>query len=154
MKTYVITLSERYPQGHSKAGKPTDFVEKLAVGLKKHTIRRNYPLWEKRIKAIQAGEACLSIRVWEGRPYHSKQIELININVNNDTFNHVGLQKIIIKPGLFHGTIAPLVEGKRVDDVLLLSKNDGLSVNDFYEWFANTPDGQEFALIHFTKLRY
>ena len=40
--------------------------------VKLHTIRANYPLWEKRIKDIQEGHAVLSVRQWSGKPYRSK----------------------------------------------------------------------------------
>ena len=65
MKTYVITLSKRFPTGHNRAGEPTHFWEKFIKGRdnysciyrdfwettipKIHTIRANYPLWKKRI---------------------------------------------------------------------------------------------------------
>lgn len=78
MKTYVITLSKRFPTGHNRAGEPTHFWEKFIKGRdnysciyrdfwettipKIHTIRANYPLWKKRIAEVERGEACLSIR--------------------------------------------------------------------------------------------
>lgn len=32
MKTYVITLSKRFPTGHNRAGEPTHFWEKFIKG--------------------------------------------------------------------------------------------------------------------------
>lgn len=55
MKTYVITLSQYFLATHKRAGDPTDFKEKFLSGEKIHTIRANYPLWEKRIKEVQEG---------------------------------------------------------------------------------------------------
>ena len=89
MKTYVITLSRYFPAKHSKAGEPTQFRDAFYEGMvfnrgsectclrpKLHTIRANYPLWEKRIKDVQDGKAFLSIRQWTGRPYWSKELGL------------------------------------------------------------------------------
>ena len=71
MKTYVITLSKRFPTGHNRAGEPTHFWEKFIKGRdnysciyrdfwettipKIHTIRANYPLWKKRIAEVERG---------------------------------------------------------------------------------------------------
>ena len=79
MKTYVITISERFPKTHKRAGELTMFPTSINNGTKIHTIRSNYDFWEKRIKEIQKGNAYLSIRVWEGKPYNSKQKELFRI---------------------------------------------------------------------------
>ena len=90
IKTYVLMLSEFFPKAHRKAGLVTCFKYELYLGQgdnldcatpqglsgfnlskckncigktkKLHTIRANYPLWEKRIKEIQNGRAALSIR--------------------------------------------------------------------------------------------
>lgn len=66
MKTYVLTLSKQFPHSHKRAGEPTLFAARVFQREKIHTIRNNYPLWAKRIKEIQQGEAVLSIRQWEG----------------------------------------------------------------------------------------
>lgn len=86
MKTYVITLSRHFLANHKRAGEETHFKEKFLLGqgltdydtpsmAKIHTIRANYPLWEKRIKEVQEGRAVLSVRQWTGKPYRSKQVE-------------------------------------------------------------------------------
>ncbi|WP_233247057.1 hypothetical protein [Prevotella sp. oral taxon 376] len=90
MKTYVITLSRYFPANHSKAGMPTDFKEKFLKGEKIHTIRLNYPLWEKRIEEVQGGKAVLSIRQWAGKPGHSKQIEIARLTAKDGA----GIQKL------------------------------------------------------------
>ena len=59
MKTYVITLSRHFLANHKRAGEETHFKEKLLSGEKLHTIRANYPLWEKRIKEVQEGRAVI-----------------------------------------------------------------------------------------------
>lgn len=54
-KTYILMLSEFFPKTHNKAGMPTEFKEKVLNKKKIHTIRANFPLWEKRIKEVQEG---------------------------------------------------------------------------------------------------
>ena len=92
MKTYAITLSKHFLTTHKRAGEDTDFKEKFLNGEKIHTIRANYPLWEKRIKEVQEGNAVLS--------------------------------------------------------------NDGLSFEDWEDWFRGYDLSKPLAIIHFTKFRY
>lgn len=75
MKTFVIMLSQTFLATHPKKGQETGF-EKKFRNQKIHTIRDKYALWKERFEKIEAGEACLSVRKWEGEPYKSKQIEL------------------------------------------------------------------------------
>ena len=94
MKTYVITLSRHFLAYHKRAGEETHFKEKFILGqgltdydtpsmAKLHTIRANFPLWEKRIKEIQNGHAVLSIRQWTGKPYLSKQVEIARLTAGD-----------------------------------------------------------------------
>lgn len=80
IKTFVLTVSEKFPSTHFRKGEETGFVEKILQKSKIHTIRKNYPLWKKRIEQIQKGEAILSIRVWTGAPYKSPQKEIIQLD--------------------------------------------------------------------------
>lgn len=76
MKTYVITVSEKFPTKHKRKGEPTFFRENILAVKKIHTIRNNYEFWKKRIDEVQNGNAVLSIRVWTGKPYASPQEEI------------------------------------------------------------------------------
>ena len=160
MKTYVITLSRYFPAKHSKAGEPTQFrdafyagqvfnrgSECLYVRPKLHTIRANYPLWEKRIKDIQEGKAFLSVRQWSGKPYWSKQIEIARLT----TANGVGIQKLCFLGDNFNGGY--IRNGAYPSDKIL-AKNDGLSLADWEEWFRGYDLSKPLAIIHFTKFRY
>ena len=160
MKTYVITLSRCFPAKHSKAGEPTQFrdafyagqvfnrgSECLYVRPKLHTIRANYPLWEKRIKEVQEGYAVLSIRQWTGKPYWSKQIEIARLT----TANGVGIQKLCFLGDNFNGGY--IRNGAYPSDKIL-AKNDGLSLADWEEWFRGYDLSEPMAIIHFTKFRY
>ncbi len=180
MKTYVITLSRQFLANHKRAGEETHFKEKFLLGQscpdcatpqdlsginisdcngcvnacslpKLHTIRANYPLWEKRIKEIQNGHAVLSIRQWHGKPYRSKQIEIERLTADNG----VGIQKLCFDkdkdgvPSLKYFNI----NGKYIDREML-ANNDGLSKEDWQEWFRGYDLSKPMAVIHFTKFRY
>lgn len=180
MKTYVITLSRHFLANHKRAGEETHFKEKFLLGQgcpacdkpqdlsgvnisdcngcinacflpKSHTIRANYPLWEKRIKEIQEGRAVLSIRQWHGKPYRSKQVEIARLTADNG----IGIQKLSFDkdkdgvPSLRYFNI----NGKYIDREILANK-DGLSKEDWQEWFRGYDLSKPMAVIHFTKFRY
>lgn len=145
MKTFVLTVSKRFPKTHKKAGTSTGFVENISRlftnGCDKiHTIRSNYELWQKRAKEINEGKAVLSIRYWSDLPYRSKQVEICRLE-------RIGLEKL--EPANF--IYAP-IEGKAIDWEVV-AKNDGLSFEDFCEWFKSR-EKEPMAVIHFTDFRY
>ena len=153
MKTYVITLSKYFPATHKQHGKPTYFRDKfyfppyMGMSKKYHTIRANYDLWAKRFKKIAAGESCLSVREWTGAPYRSKQIEIARLTREDG----IGIQRLEIAN--FYGSDRFIVDGY---DVALssLAINDGLSIDDWLEWFKDYDRTKPLAIIHFTKKRY
>ena len=149
MKTYVLTVSRTFPKTHKRAGEQTWFVEKIneagmpisdepIMGKKIHTIRANYELWKKRIDEVQKGNAIISIRYWSGKPYNSKQVEICQLN----RFSGIGLEEVII----------PCMND--IDHIKQLAKNDGLSLEDFEEWFKKYDFSKPLAIIHFTAFRY
>jgi len=175
MTTYVLTVSKTFPATHKRAGEQTNFIEKILLAKmrqdnpkmtvsaekngvaftpKIHTIRSNYELWVKRIEQIQKGEAILSIRYWSGKPYNSKQIEICQL----DKDSGIGIQGVIFD--ICDWSIAHIYTKGEIDTKLLfpsyvkLSKNDGLSVEDFKEWFKNYDLSKMMAIIHFTEMRY
>jgi len=144
MITYVLTVSQKFPTTHKKSGKSTGFPLAIKHYDKIHTIRGNYDLWAKRFEKINAGMAILSVRIWEGKPYASKQLEIFKYNYTHK----IGIEKLE-DPTNF--VFAP-IEGKQINWDLV-AKNDGLSFEDFCEWFkvrSNSP----MAIIHFTDFRY
>lgn len=153
-KTYVLILSKSFPLTHSKARKETGFPRKVKDGLKIHTIRRNYELWEDRIKEIQKGEAVLSIRTWSGKPYEkgSHQIELKRLSKDDG----VGIQKIEVfrsKKGVMESYVFT-PDNTLPLDIDQLAANDGLSREDWEEWFKDSLHRDRHAVIHFTPFRY
>lgn len=159
IKTYVLVLSKTFPSWHPRKGELTEFREKFINGQartgdvrKIHTIRANYPLWEKRIKEVQEGKAVLSIRQWSGRPYASKQ-EIIE---TLSALDGVGIQKLEIINS--YGVDRYVIPGPT--GVLFgmnpeaLAINDGLSLADWMAWFKDYPRSKPLAVIHFTNGRY
>lgn len=145
MKTYVIILSEKFPTTHPRNGQETEFGRSFLNGKKIHTIRGNFPLWEKRLKEVQEGRAVLSIRQWTGAPYRSPQKELARLTGSNG----VGVQALKLKD-LFSSTV---IDGEKVE-LPDLAAHDGLSFSDWYDWFRKVDLRQPMAIIHFTKFRY
>ena len=176
-RTYYLTLSQTFPATHPRKGEPTGFVDKIQEALnyvkyhgiegmqptkraKLHTLRGNYNRWYKIFEQIYAGEACLSLRVWSGKPYRSKMIEIARLTKDDG----IGLQRLQFLPGP-EGTMSDFRLSidwrlRNHDEALELAhaiaKNDGLSFADWKDWmFGN---GQDFrtplAIIHFTNFRY
>lgn len=162
MKTYVLTLSRNFPATHSKAGQPTFFKDKMHAAIthndeywnKLHTIRANYPLWRERFNQIARGEACLSVRQWTGKPYCSKQVEIARLTAEDG----IGVERLVFIKGHEWGEWAVHNDEDWCTHVKpeRLAMNDGLSTEDWEEWFANPAydKSQPFAIIQFTKFRY
>lgn len=171
LTTYVLTVSRYFPATHKRKGEPTCFVEKILsdqipCGLisknevekhdpfsmfvfntdspKIHTIRSNYLLWKERIDKIHDGKAVLSLRYWSGKPYNSKQVEFCQL----DKDSGVGIQKINDPTNFIFAPINGIAISW--DEV---AKNDGLSFNDFCDWFK-IRSSEPMAIIHFTSFRY
>lgn len=161
MKTYVLMLSQVFPVNHPKSGIPTGFQHKLQAALngwsdhafyKVHTIRANYPLWEKRFEKIERGDACLSIRQWSGKPYASKQVEIARLTKED----RIGLQKFEVSAN-YDGINN--WQHFKIDDRGYMSINDipnkdGLTREDWIDWFKNYDLSKPMAIIQFTKFRY
>lgn len=152
MKTYVLMLSQTFPATHPKKGDQTEFKKLFLNGVKIHTIRANYPLWEKRVNEIQQGRAVLSVRQWSGRPYCSKQIEIARLTAEDG----VGIQRLYIYNIYGVDRYNVWDKGKYGYDVNPgdLAINDGLTCNDWLEWFKDYKREDPLAIIHFTKFRY
>lgn len=177
MKTYVITLSRNFPKGHRKEGEPTLFKKQLqnailadaglsacdcckyetrdceacghdAFGFRKkrHTIRANYELWAKRFEKVERGEACISVREWTDKPYRSPQVEIARLTKEHG----IGIQQL--KWSKEKGS---LVNGCKLKVYnTTLAENDGLTLDDWLDWFKSYDHTKPMAIIHFTNFRY
>ena len=136
-------VSRVFPSYHKNKGELTRFEQKIRDKNKIHTIRANYEKWKRKIDQIKNGEAVLSIREWQGVPYHSKQNYLFYYN-QEDALEVSKLTKD--ENGyLINDTIRVSEEE--------LAKNDGLTLDEFQEWFKIFPS-EPMAIIHFTGFRY
>lgn len=154
-KTYVITLSQVFPVTHVRNGEPTGFKDKFLAAIKQlegewwkiHTLRANYELWKKRFDEIAAGNACLSVRQWTGKPYCSKQVELAVLTKEDG----IGLQKMTVAGcSVFH----PIFVDTHSISADELAHNDGLSSSDWRNWFSRYDLTEPLAVIQFTPMRY
>lgn len=163
MKTYVLMLSKVFPATHPRAGQPTGFFDKFMAGQaysrkgwlvspKLHTIRANFDLWYKRFEKIAAGEACLSVREWTGAPYRSKQKELARLTREDG----IGIQKLQLEVAdkLFGKYHARIDDGYGSASIIELATNDGLSPDEWLDWFKAYDKTKNLAIIHFTPFRY
>ena len=71
----------------------------------------------------------------------------------------IGLQKLELKLASylpFYIEVDRIDEDRRKDaiHVGLLAHNDGLSLNDWQDWFRNYDLSKPLAIIHFTNFRY
>jgi hypothetical protein len=158
MKTYVLIVSEFFPKTHNKAGLPTGFINSILNQTKKHTIRGNYQLWKKRFNEIEKGNACLSLRYWNVKPYNSKQKEVYKY-VNTDG---IGIEKIEFKEMVMTTQDNIITKTKKGHCIWVtekaklneLAKNDGLTLPEFKCWFSKYDLSQPMAIIHLTNFRY
>jgi len=172
IKIYRMPISRVFPATHPKKGEETYFYYKIKnatedrigfccydyrgdeifVSQKKiHTIRQDYQLWKKRIDEVNAGNAVLVIYEWKGKPYRSKTNEIFRF----DKDGGIGVQKLIFQqsslnfPRVIRDDNAVVALNPTV-----LSKNDGISLQDFKDWFKGYDLSEPMAIIHFTKFRY
>lgn len=155
IKTYNIMLSRVFPVTHPKAGQETGFEQKVMAAIndipcypkKLHTIRANYDLWKKRIDEVMAGEAELCLRQWTGKPYCSKTVVIKRLRCDDG----VGIQKLTFYTSRI---VYPTIDDKYQPSILEISSNDGLSKDDWLDWFLDYDLSRPLAIIHFTNFRY
>ena len=163
-KIKVLTLSKVFLKEHPRAGQPTYFKESIQLVLypyhftgpsrldsveypKRHTIRATSN-WPDVAEKINKGEMVLSIRQWSGAPYHSRQETPIT------ELSHIGIKSITIcdRVNEFQCYV-----GNELTPIETIANNDGLSKEDFIEWFRPYLKGSmrwEGVIIHFTNFRY
>jgi hypothetical protein len=158
----VLTFSRQFPAGHPKAGQPTEFVEKILLGLlhseeittgrcielarsvfdKDHPLCsynaiRGYVCSPLKFHTIRSGSRwkageMASLRVWSDKPYRSKQIEFAQVEI-------VKVWEIEIT--IVNGAIGIKINGVSVKGLAGpgIAKNDGLEWIDFVNWFNIHP---------------
>ncbi len=179
LKRYRIPLSPIFPTTHPKKGEETRFKCKLSVFCmdnntdcrcseckyhtscgrmildfpKKHTIRENVDYWKKRIDEINKGNAVLEVYEWIGKPYGKGSTTKILFTF--DKHSGIGYQDLLFSKSNLD---FPIVFNRNNGVLALmpnnLAKNDGLSLQDFKDWFKKSNLSKPKIIIHFTKFRY
>lgn len=154
----VITFSTRFQTGHPRAGEKTYFVEKLLRGLPgyntmpvqqlinlpvfKHTSCSMHQIehGEPKYHTIRAGNRFkagqkVSLRIWRGRPRASKQINIVEEDIEISKVYDIIITPHWYAPGqylILHGANNNYAPHPNHE---LLALNDGLTLPDFYNWF-------------------
>ena len=142
-KQVVLMIAKNFLAYHKKAGQSTEFEAKIKDKEKVHTIRPNYEKWKEKIEEVKSGKAELVLKQWEGRPYHSTPNKLFVFDAKDE----VEVSKL-----------TKTADGFFVNDTIKvepedLAKNDGLSLQDFEDWFKVFPT-EPMAILHFNSFRY
>jgi len=168
---YQIAVSRTYQSTHPRKGEKTYFVEQIKnaildglyllkpdgtiiTGKKLHTCRKNYKLWVKRMEKVQAGLAVIDLFYWElpGGRFTPKNTKVVFITLDKDS--GYGVQELTFYNGLLSFPRIKLDNGKLALSPIYLANNDGLSFQDFKDWFKGYDLSESLAIIHFSKFRY
>ncbi|MCM1166414.1 MAG: hypothetical protein NC401_10460 [Ruminococcus sp.] len=150
----TIMFSRLFPTTHSRRGEPTRFIEQVMLGDKIHTIRRQYDKWRVLADKTHARRYDISLCQWAATPRRSKhhQVGLLD--------GRIGVQRIQLLYFADTDNIIATVDGNIDVAIETLAANDGLSVDDFKEWFFGK-NRREYGnneyngcIIHFTDFRY
>ena len=158
----VITFSRYFPAYHPRKGEPTYFVEQIYNGFYSKNNLMDYPNgldvndFVKGIKhhTIRAGNRWkvgdkFSPRVWSGKPYNSKQIiiapdieikKVWNFEIQIDPFLPMEDCAYVLKINDKYEN-----EETTFSTIKELAKNDGLTPEDFINWFIHSPKVEVFS---------
>ena len=142
-KQVVLMIAKNFLAYHKRAGQSTEFEAKIKDKDKVHTIRPNFDKWKEKIEEVKSGKAELVLKQWEGRPYHSTPNKLFIFDAKDD----VEVSKLTKTEDGFFVNDTIKVEPE------ILAKNDGLSLQDFEDWFKVFPT-EPMAIVHFNSFRY
>lgn len=145
-KCYVLMLQSHFPSKHPRKGRRTQFEQLVQRGVKIHSFRDNYTELLRQSEAINAGAAYMSLRVWEGKPYHSKQREVKRLY-------RIGVQDAEAR--VSDGSLSIVIDGNVQAAPWAIASSDGMCMGDLQEWLC--PNGKPWllgCLVHFTDMRY
>ncbi len=139
----VITFSRYFPAHHPKKGQPTFFIEKVCKSIDAlqssviHIVdSKVYSECVPKHHTIRAGNRWkvgdyFSPRVWSGKPYASKMIQIApdikiekvwDITITKDFKDTLPRFDIFNKP-------------LNIQEQTILAKNDGLTLEELRQWF-------------------
>lgn len=150
-KRITISLSKTFPKTHKRAGAQAGFVGNINKGVKIHTIRTGYERWRHNLDKVANGSHMVSLRQWAGVPYRSPQEEIALLH-------EVGYERLTMQYDRDTGKVKAIINGRQYLDVKKLVQDDGLSWDDFLDYFfgkgAHNATLFQGVIIHFTKFRY
>lgn len=144
-KCYVLMLQSHFPSKHQRKGSRTLFEQLVQRGVKIHTFRDNFQELLRQSEVINSGAGYMSLRVWEGKPYHSPQREVKRLY-------RIGVQ--CAQACVQDGSLCLVIDGKPHQAPWAVASSDGMCHSDLQEWLC--PDGKLWSgcLVHFTDMRY
>ena len=144
-KCYVLMLQSHFHAKHPRKGSRTLFEQLVQRGVKIHTFRDNFQELLRQSHGNNAGTGYMSLRVWEGKPYHSKQREVKRLY-------RIGVQDA--EAQVTDGSLCLVIDGKNHQAPWCVASSDGMCMGDLQEWLC--PDGKPWSgcLVHFTDMRY
>lgn len=158
----TITFSKEFPKYHPRAGQPTEFLQKLLTGfllLKNRNIEvfqefgladhEGNILYKPKFHTIRAGNRwrkgeAFSPRQWSTKPYRSSQIEIWPDVIIENVFDF----NIIKNEAMFLNGVELIIEDTTIP------MNDGLSSQDFIDWFDTGKDFDGQLICWNPKLTY
>ena len=143
-KQVVLMIAKNFLAYHKRAGQATDFEAKIKAKEKLHTIRPNYEAWKKKIEKVKNGESELIVEQWSGLPYRSSPELLFKYDDKDD----IDVSKLTYEEG--KGLV---VNDEVIVPTEILAKNDGLTLQEFEDWFKVFPT-EPMAILHFNSFRY
>ena len=140
----ILKIAKNFLAYHKRAGQATDFEAKIKAKEKLHTIRPNYEAWKKKIEKVKNGESELIVEQWSGLPYRSSPELLFKYDDKDD----IDVSKLTYEEG--KGLV---VNDEVIVPTEILAKNDGLTLQEFEDWFKVFPT-EPMAILHFNSFRY
>ena len=150
-QTIVLMLARTFSWRHRKSRQDTCFAESVLNGNKLHTIRSDYDAWKHSIDKVRNGKFFLSLRQWSGPPGRSIMSEIAELKYN------IGYERIEMRYSPDTGALEVSIEGVEYDDVQTLANNEGMTLDDFTDWFFGQGTERtvfEGVIVHFTGFRY
>jgi hypothetical protein len=154
--TKVITFSRVFPKSHPDFGKPTEFKDKIQLGLGKASLvnlsRKYQKLPAPKFHTIRKGHRWkvgdkFSPREWSDKPYCSKQ------NVLGDDLEITKIWKFAVDLE-YDFSLSWWISDedsnhekmKLIDryQLIEIARNDGLTLSQFINWFSKTKNFKSF----------
>jgi len=144
----VMIVSRNFPKHHKRAGESTMFVEKIweSLGYPKRItmngLEQEFYNWNKvkhqymmKHHTIMSGFSRkvgekISLRIWSGKPYRSKQITIYDDIEIKKIYN---IEIMTTEDGVF------FVINNVIRNINTISNNDGLNYKDLLSWFVDDP---------------